>query len=99
MDPLGFASAGPGEEQTRTVAGRFEAGAPDWAYVPVRVPAGVREIAVRDTYDRPEPPAGQPGNALDLGAFDEDGVRGWAGGGPGALPVTPSRAPPPRPPR
>src|SRR3954470_22632840 len=94
MDPRGFASAGPGEEQTRTVAGRFEAGAPDWAYVPVRVPAGVREIAVRYTYDRPEPPAGQPGNALDLGAFDEDGFRGWSGGARDSFTISRSGATP-----
>jgi predicted metal-dependent phosphoesterase TrpH len=56
-------------------------------YVPVRVPRGVRRIAVSYTYDRPQVPAGTPGNALDIGVFDErgtalggDGFRGWSGG-------------------
>jgi hypothetical protein len=86
MDPLTFAA--PGGEQTRTVSGRFEPGAPDWVYVPVRVPPGVREIAVRYTYDTPRPPTGQPGNALDLGAFDEQGFRGWSGGARGSFAIS-----------
>ncbi|MGW0204838.1 hypothetical protein ACWDZ8_03135, partial [Streptomyces sp. NPDC003233] len=31
---------------------------PDFVYVPVEVPAGVREIKVSYTYDRPSVPAG-----------------------------------------
>ena len=53
-DPLTFAGAAAGGEWT-TLSGRFEPGAPDWVYVPVRIPAGVREIAVRYTYDTPQP--------------------------------------------
>ncbi|WP_394827784.1 CehA/McbA family metallohydrolase [Pendulispora albinea] len=75
-------------EEVRVETGRFEPGAPDWAYVPVDVPAGVREIAVRYTYDKPAPPPGAAGNALDIGIFDADGhdlddaagFRGWSGG-------------------
>jgi hypothetical protein len=94
MEPLTFAHAEPGGEQTRTVSGRFEPGAPDWVYVPVRVPAGVREIAVKYTYDTPQPPAGQPGNALDLGAFDEQGFRGWSGGGRDSFAISRTQATP-----
>ena len=82
LDPVAFPAAAAGTEETRVVTGRFEVGAPDWVYVPVRVPRGVREIAVRYTYDR------SPGNALDIGIFDQDGYRlgdasgfrGWSGG-------------------
>ncbi|WP_433330286.1 CehA/McbA family metallohydrolase [Spirillospora sp. CA-294931] len=88
MDPLGFAQADPGTEQTRTITGRIGYGAPDWVYVPVEVPSGVNRITVTYSYDRPAPPAGQSGNALDIGIFDENGYelgnekgfRGWSGG-------------------
>ncbi|MFJ8083568.1 CehA/McbA family metallohydrolase [Streptomyces sp. NPDC096205] len=54
------------------------AGSPDHAYEPFDVPPGVREVRVAYTYDR------SPGNALDLGLFDErgtgSGFRGWSGG-------------------
>src|SRR5262249_3414007 len=63
-----------------TLSGRFEPGAPDWAYVPVEVPEGVREISVAYDYDRPATPPGVPGNALDLGVFDRTGFRGSSGG-------------------
>ncbi|WP_081241302.1 CehA/McbA family metallohydrolase [Streptomyces viridosporus] len=77
----------PGPRETRTVRGTLPPGAPDFVYVPVEVPDGVREIAVAYTYDRPAVPAGTPGNALDIGLFDERGTepggrgfRGWSGG-------------------
>jgi len=60
--------------------GTIRPGGPDWVEVPVEVPAGVGELAVRYRYDRPPTPAGVPGNALDLGVFDERGLRGWSGG-------------------
>ncbi|MEQ7007241.1 CehA/McbA family metallohydrolase [Actinopolymorpha sp. B17G11] len=77
-----------GGDETVVLEGRFEIGAQDWVYLPVDVPEGVREIAVAYGYDRPEPPAGLPGNALDIGIFDErghgvpdgPGFRGWSGG-------------------
>ena len=94
MDPLRFASAASGAEQTRTRSGRFEPGAPDWVYVPVQVPGGVREIAVEYAYDRPAPPAGRPGNALDLGVFDEEGFRGWSGGARDSFTISRSEATP-----
>ena len=65
--------------------GTIRPGGPDWVYLPVEVPAGVGELAVRYRYDRPATPPGVPGNALDIGVFDErgtgpEGFRGWSGG-------------------
>ncbi|WP_369194563.1 CehA/McbA family metallohydrolase [Streptomyces djakartensis] len=84
---VSFASAAGGRPQTRTVRGTLPPGAPDFVYVPVEVPAGVRELKVAYTYDRPSVPAGTTGNALDIGVFDERGTdlggrgfRGWSGG-------------------
>jgi hypothetical protein len=94
MEPVDFPAAAPGEALTRTAAGRFDEDAPDWAYVPVRVPEGVREIAVRLAYDRPEPPEGRAGNALDLGVFGPDGFRGWSGGARGSFTISRSEATP-----
>jgi hypothetical protein len=80
-------SPADGDRETRTVRGTLPTGSPDFVYVPVEVPAGVREIKVAYTYDRPPVPAGTPGNALDIGVFDERGTdlggrgfRGWSGG-------------------
>lgn len=83
-----FANAAPGRgQETRTVRGTLPTGAPDYVYLPVDVPRGVREIKVAYTYERPAVPAGTQGNALDIGIFDErgtalggDGFRGWSGG-------------------
>ncbi|MFG2474132.1 CehA/McbA family metallohydrolase [Streptomyces fagopyri] len=76
-----------GRTETRTVSGTLPVGAPDFVYLPVEVPHGVREIHVAYTYERPSVPAGTAGNALDIGLFDErgtdlggDGFRGWSGG-------------------
>lgn len=74
-------------EETRKVTGHLPVGAPDYVYLPVEVPPGVREIAVSYTYDRPTTPPGTAGNACDIGIFDERGTelggrgfRGWSGG-------------------
>ncbi|RKN09811.1 CehA/McbA family metallohydrolase [Streptomyces radicis] len=87
MAPVEFAQADDGAEQTRTLRGHLAPGAPDFVYLPVQVPPGVRRIAVSYAYDRPEVPAGTRGNALDIGVFDErgtdppgEGFRGWSGG-------------------
>ncbi|MFJ8674299.1 CehA/McbA family metallohydrolase [Streptomyces sp. NPDC093589] len=76
-----------GGEQRRTVTGHLPVGAPDFVYLPVEVPEGVREIAVSYRYDRPTVPEGTAGNACDIGIFDERGTdlggagfRGWSGG-------------------
>ena len=66
--------------ERRRLRGTIRPGGPDWVYLPVEVPAGVGELAVRYRYDRPATPPGVPGNALDLGVFDEAGFRGWSGG-------------------
>ncbi|MDT0471036.1 CehA/McbA family metallohydrolase [Streptomyces sp. DSM 41014] len=82
-----FAAAAGGDRQTRTIRGTLPPGAPDFVYVPVEVPTGVREFRVSYRYDRPAVPAGTAGNALDIGLFDERGTalggrgfRGWSGG-------------------
>ena len=80
-------SSSAGRRQTRTVRGTLPPGAPDYVYLPVEVPSGVREIHVAYTYEKPEVPPGTVGNALDIGLFDERGTalggagfRGWSGG-------------------
>ncbi|GGY22077.1 CehA/McbA family metallohydrolase [Streptomyces djakartensis] len=87
-----FASAAGGGrddagQESRTVRGTLPPGSPDFVYVPVEVPAGVREIKVAYAYDRPSVPPGTTGNALDIGVFDDRGTelggrgfRGWSGG-------------------
>lgn len=66
--------------ETRIHEGQIAPGAPDWVYVPIEVPEGVGELVVSYSYDQPEAPVGQHGNALDVGIFDGDGFRGWSGG-------------------
>ncbi|MGW2523314.1 CehA/McbA family metallohydrolase [Streptomyces sp. NPDC001617] len=90
LGSVSFAAADeqdPGSQETRTVRGTLPTGSPDFVYVPVEVPSGVREIRVAYTYDKPAVPAGTQGNALDIGIFDERGTelgghgfRGWSGG-------------------
>ncbi|GAA3827583.1 CehA/McbA family metallohydrolase [Streptomyces phyllanthi] len=81
------AEAADGDQETRTVRGTLPTGSPDYVYVPLEVPSGVRELHVAYTYDRPTVPPGTVGNALDIGVFDERGTdlggrgfRGWSGG-------------------
>jgi hypothetical protein len=65
----------------RRFQGTIRPGGPDWVCLPVEVPAGVGELAVRYRYDRPPAPPGTAGNALDLGVLDQRAeVRGWSGG-------------------
>jgi hypothetical protein len=106
LDPVSFAanaSPGPGTStQTKTITGKLAAGAPDWVYLPVDVPHGVAEIQVDYSYDKPAAPAGQAGNALDIGIFDEGGVglgdgagfRGWSGGARTSFTISRSAATP-----
>ncbi|MFF4802427.1 CehA/McbA family metallohydrolase [Streptomyces sp. NPDC001351] len=74
-------------EEVTTIRGSLPPGTPDYVYVPVEVPYGVNELRVSYTYDKPAVPPGTPGNALDIGLFDErgtelggEGFRGWSGG-------------------
>ncbi|MEU4926512.1 CehA/McbA family metallohydrolase [Streptomyces yokosukanensis] len=87
LGSVSFAAADGQQQETRTVSGTLPPGSPDFVYVPVEVPAGVREIKVSYTYDKPSVPVGTQGNALDIGLFDERGTelggrgfRGWSGG-------------------
>ncbi|MBT2382134.1 CehA/McbA family metallohydrolase [Streptomyces sp. ISL-11] len=105
LDTVTFAHADgparPGAEESRKVTGRLPVGAPDFVYLPVDVPRGVREIAVSYTYDRPAVPPGTPGNACDIGVFDERGTdlggagfRGWSGGARTEFAIAADRATP-----
>ncbi|MCX4981510.1 CehA/McbA family metallohydrolase [Streptomyces sp. NBC_00572] len=83
---VSFAHAEDGE-QTETVTGTLPPGSPDYVYLPVELPRGVRELHVAYSYERPAVPAGTQGNALDIGLFDQrgtalggNGFRGWSGG-------------------
>jgi len=89
LEPLVFtASASAAGSAQRTVSGHIDYGAPDWVYVPIEVPSGVNRISVSYSYDKPAPPPGYAGNALDIGVFDNSGFelgnaagfRGWSGG-------------------
>ncbi|MFJ9040342.1 CehA/McbA family metallohydrolase [Streptomyces sp. NPDC102406] len=84
---MSFASAADGSRSTKTLTGTLPPGAPDFVYLPVEVPRGVREIRVSYTYTKAAVPAGTQNNALDIGLFDERGTalggkgfRGWSGG-------------------
>lgn len=91
LNSVSFASAagresGSGDE-TKVVRGTLPTGSPDFVYLPVEVPDGVREIHVAYTYEKVTVPAGTQGNALDIGIFDQRGTalggkgfRGWSGG-------------------
>ncbi|MFD3464999.1 CehA/McbA family metallohydrolase [Streptomyces sp. NPDC058682] len=79
--------AAPTTTTTTTLRGTIPPGAPDFVYVPLDVPSGVRELRVSYRYDKPPTPPGTPGNALDIGLFDQRGTalggrgfRGWSGG-------------------
>jgi hypothetical protein len=101
LDPVSFAYADTGS-QSRTRTGHIPYGAPDWVYIPVEVPNGVNRISVSYDYDRPTPPAGYDGNALDIGIFDENGYqlgnaagfRGWSGGSRNSFTISASDATP-----
>uniref|UniRef100_A0AAU2V7D9 CehA/McbA family metallohydrolase n=1 Tax=Streptomyces sp. NBC_00003 TaxID=2903608 RepID=A0AAU2V7D9_9ACTN len=93
LGTVSFANAAPGgdagdrPDETRVVRGTLPPGSPDFVYLPVEVPHGVRELAVSYAYEKPPQPAGTTGNALDIGVFDERGTglggagfRGWSGG-------------------
>src|SRR5882762_7910003 len=70
LDPVVFIPVAGQAEQTQSVTGTFPRGARDWVYLPIEIPAGVREIAVNYDYDRPSVASGERGNSLDIGMFD-----------------------------
>lgn len=101
LSGVSFARAATGSEQTKTLRGQLPPGAPDYVYLPVRVPEGVREITVSYTFDEPEVPDGVQGNALDIGIFDERGTdaggrgfRGWSGGSRSTFTISAENATP-----
>src|SRR5215475_5748156 len=61
LDPVVFHPVAGQAEQTQTVTGTFPRGARDWVYLPLEIPAGVREIAVDYSYDRPTVAPGELG--------------------------------------
>src|SRR5688572_18114592 len=72
----------------KTYSGHFSGvGTPDWHYVPVQVPRGVRAIEVSYDYE-PTPTPVTTANVIDIGIFDPSGhelgnaqgFRGWSGG-------------------
>ena len=88
LPEAGFAEPDGSGGHTHTITGQLALGAPDWVYLPVEVPPGIREIEVSYRYDRPAVPPGVEGNTLDIGIFDASGFelgnaagfRGWSGG-------------------
>ncbi|GAA2715443.1 MULTISPECIES: CehA/McbA family metallohydrolase [Streptomyces] len=101
LDGVSFAGEPGRRTQTRKISGRLPAAAPDYVYLPVEVPPGVREIAVSYAYDRPAVPPGTQGNACDIGIFDERGTalggagfRGWSGGARTEFAISAERATP-----
>lgn len=94
LDPVSFAAAAPGGEQTEIKTGTIAYGAPDWVYLPLRIPAGVNRLTVSYAYDKPAPPPGYVTNALDIGIFDENGFRGWSGGFRSGFSISASEATP-----
>ncbi|WP_269936864.1 CehA/McbA family metallohydrolase [Arthrobacter sp. HY1533] len=87
LAPVQFAAADAGSTRIKTITGHLDAGAADFVYLPVEVPAGVNKISVSYSYSKPSVPGGFLNNACDIGVFDEKGTklagkgfRGWSGG-------------------
>lgn len=91
LNSVSFASAAGrasgSDDETKVVRGTLPTGSPDFVYLPVEVPDGVREIHVAYKYEKATVPAGTQNNALDIGVFDQrgtalggEGFRGWSGG-------------------
>jgi len=75
--------------QTKVFRGHFrDPNGPDWVYLPVQVPKGVREIEVSYDYKPQDTGVGISYNVVDIGIFDPSGTalgdaagfRGWSGG-------------------
>jgi len=101
LGSVNFARAADGSQDSKAVKGHLPTGAPDFVYLPVEVPDGVREIEVSYSYDKPQVPEGTKGNALDIGIFDERGTalggrgfRGWSGGARDRFTISASEATP-----
>ena len=69
-----FEPAAAGQSRTETFTGTFTGvGTPDWHYLPVEVPRGVREIEVSYAYEKTDTGLGFSANVIDLGIFDPSG--------------------------
>jgi hypothetical protein len=102
LAPVTFAAAAEASPQTKTITGHFDIGVPDFVYLPVEVPRGVRQLDVSYSYDRPAVPPGVLGNALDIGIFDQRGHQlatapASAAGPAGSAPASASATRRPRP--
>lgn len=103
---LRFEPAAAGESRTQTYTGTFTGVAtPDWHYLPVEVPPGVREIEVSYSYEKTDTGLGFSANVIDIGVFDprgtdlDDGTgatgfRGWSGGARDSFRISAARATP-----
>ncbi|WP_300640786.1 CehA/McbA family metallohydrolase [Nocardioides sp.] len=103
---LRFDPAAAGESRTETYIGSFSGVAtPDWHYLPVEVPPGVREIEVSYSYEKTDTGLGFSANVIDIGIFDPrgtdlddgngaTGLRGWSGGARDSFRISARRATP-----
>ncbi len=98
-----FEPAAAGQSRTETFAGTFTGvGTPDWHYLPVEVPRGVREIEVSYAYEKTDTGLGFSANVIDIGIFDPSGhdlgdasgFRGWSGGARDRFRISRRRATP-----
>jgi len=98
-----FEAAAAGRTRTRTFTGTFTGvDTPDWHYLPVRVPRGVRKIAVSYESEKTDTGLGFSLNVIDIGIFDPSGhdlgdaagFRGWSGGARDRFFLTRRRATP-----
>ncbi|GAA3192777.1 CehA/McbA family metallohydrolase [Actinocorallia longicatena] len=95
-------SRAEGSTVVKTFTGRSGYGFDQWAYVPFDVPAGVRRISVRRTFEAFVVVPGLLSNVLDLGVFGpagwepgaEKGFRGWSGGARGEFALSATEATP-----
>ena len=88
FQPAAAGRRGSTLSMSQTYKGHFSGVAtPDWHYVPVQVPRGVRAIEVSYDYESTSTPVATA-NVIDIGIFDPsghelgnaEGFRGWSGG-------------------
>ncbi|MGB0191573.1 MAG: phosphoesterase, partial [Nocardioides sp.] len=98
-----FEPAAAGQSRSETFTGTFTGvGTPDWHYLPVEVPRGVREIEVSYAYEKTDTGLGFSANVIDIGIFDPSGhdlgaasgFRGWSGGARDRFRISRRRATP-----
>ncbi len=83
-----FEPAAAGQSRSETFTGTFTGvGTPDWHYLPVEVPRGVREIEVSYAYEKTDTGLGFSANVIDIGIFDASGKDLGDAVGPAAGPA------------